>query len=349
VVASSLGLDVEHTHDKEEVAAGFMHPWAREMHRRGVTFNGRERDRLFLGAAHGGFLDLSDLSGADSGLDGRGLVAADFDRDGDLDLFAHHLQRGSHALLRNDLGTGPDRGSLTLELRDDTTPNREGVGATVTVAAGGRRVAQVVARGSGFASCGPAELVFGTGSARTARVEVRWPDGDVESFGDVEVSGRHLLVRGVGKARSIPTEPRRLRDPLPPGIDLALGAKSPAIVLVDATGERVELEPTALARERGLELHFWASYCAPCVRDLPHLAREDGPAIVAISVDPPRDHARAAALLEKATGGRVRALFVSQSEADNLGRLDDVVDLSRLAIPMGLLLDREGRFQAVRR
>lgn len=350
MVASSLDLQVEHTHRDEEIEEGFMHPWAREMYGRGVTFNGKERDKLFLGRGDGRFDDLSDLSGADSGLDGRGLVAADFDDDGDLDLFAHHLQRGRHALLRNELGDGVSFAKVRLA---NDGPNWEGVGATVTAYAGGAATSQVVARGAGFISCGPAELVFGLGAAKSATLEVRWPDGVVEAFGSVDRGARVLLERGAGEPKALPARPTRLRDPLPAGLDLDVGELGPDLVLSDRDAAPLRRSIRELGAERGLLVHFWASYCEPCVRELARLGERagdpDGPAVLAISVDARGDWERAAALLERSTQGRVAAHFVSLSDADNAGGLDDLVDLLRLPIPTTLVFDREGRLVRVDR
>ena len=350
MVASSLNLEVEETHHHEEIEEGFLHPWAREMYRRGTTFNGKERDKLFLGRGDGRFDDLSDLSGADSGLDGRGLLAADFDDDGDLDLFAHHLQRGRHGLLRNDLGDGKSFLKLWLF---DPGPNREGVGATVRVSTAGRTNAQVVARGSGFVSSGPAELIFGLGSAPTGLVEVTWPDGAKESFGELPRGSRAKLVRGSGRAEAIPARATQLRDPMPQGLDLEIGAPVPALVVVDGAGEPVHWDVPALAAERGLFVHFWASYCEPCVRELPDLvelaAKADGPPVLVVSVDARREWARAEALLQRVGEGEATTHFVSLQEEHNLGGLDELVDLLRLPIPTTLRVDREGRLAEVLR
>ena len=53
-----------------------LHPWAREMYRQGLSFNGNERNKVFIGEPGSGLTDLSDVLGADSPLDGRALAAA---------------------------------------------------------------------------------------------------------------------------------------------------------------------------------------------------------------------------------------------------------------------------------
>ncbi|MFB3095508.1 MAG: FG-GAP repeat domain-containing protein, partial [Candidatus Acidiferrales bacterium] len=53
----------------------------------GFSFSGYERDLLSLNLGGKKFLDISGISGIDSVTDGRGSVFADFDNDGDLDVF----------------------------------------------------------------------------------------------------------------------------------------------------------------------------------------------------------------------------------------------------------------------
>ncbi|MFQ5654904.1 MAG: hypothetical protein ACE5GW_09260, partial [Planctomycetota bacterium] len=85
----------------------------------GLSFSGFERNRVFLGGgggAGGSYLDISDLSGADSEGDCRATVPADFDDDGDLDLFVNAIQRDCHMLYRNDAGAGSGNRSVKVRL-----------------------------------------------------------------------------------------------------------------------------------------------------------------------------------------------------------------------------------------
>lgn len=330
-------------------AARFLHPWASEMYRRGLSFNGNERDKLFLGLGGGHFDDASDLCGADSPLDGRALIACDFDDDGDVDLFCHNIQRGRHRLYRNDIGAA--NGFVKVRLRA-TEGQHEAIGATVTVVTARNSCTQVLSRGSGFASCMPPELVFGLGGAPEASVSVRWPGGILEEFGSVPRDSRVLLVEGIGRPAPVEARPAPLADPYPTGLKLAFGEKVPELVLLDASGERLVLDLEREVPEGGrLFLTFWASYCEPCVRELPVLEdlqlRADS-AVIAISVDVEADRGMATRLLAQ----RAPALtghFISPSEEDNEGRLDDVVDLWALAVPTTLVIGDQGRLQTVLR
>ena len=52
-----------------------------EIFQQGLSFSGFERNKVFFGRGDTKFLDLSDISGADSKGDCRAAVVADFDAD----------------------------------------------------------------------------------------------------------------------------------------------------------------------------------------------------------------------------------------------------------------------------
>src|SRR5262249_29869023 len=140
----------------------------------GLSLAGHQRDHLWRNAGEAGFVDLSDVSGADSPLDGRAVLAADFDDDGDVDLFVHEMEGERHRLYRND-ATAPGAGYLKVRLRA-TRSQWQAIGAEVVVKGGSAGpCSQVLQCGSGYLSCQPPELVFGLGDAKEGTIEVYWP------------------------------------------------------------------------------------------------------------------------------------------------------------------------------
>lgn len=126
---------------------------------------------------------------------GRGAAAADFDRDGDVDIAVNHLN-GPAALLRNE--TEPAGGWLQIELVG-TSSNRSGVGAVLTIDLGRQRLVRTRQAAAGYCSCGEERLSIGLGdAARVERVSVRWPSGRHESWDDLPVRAFRQLVEGTG-------------------------------------------------------------------------------------------------------------------------------------------------------
>jgi Flp pilus assembly protein TadD len=123
-----------------------------------------------------GFFDVSSVAGPyfRQHYVGRGAAFGDYDNDGDVDAFIVN-NGGPGILLRND---GGNRNHwLQVELRG-TKSNRQGLGATVRLTAGGsRQVRQTGAQGS-YLSQNSAIETFGLGGlAQADTLEVIWPSG----------------------------------------------------------------------------------------------------------------------------------------------------------------------------
>src|SRR6185312_1041111 len=109
-------------------------------------------------------------------------------------------------LLRNNVGER--RNWLAIELRG-TESNRDAVGASVTVEAGGRKFTRLVSAGSGFASQQSGRLYFGLGDqTQVDVVTVRWPRGRVEEFSKERIAARQLIRITEGKDFQVLELPR---------------------------------------------------------------------------------------------------------------------------------------------
>ena len=151
--------------------------------RREQTF--AQSPQLFLGDGSGGFDNASAAVGEGfrEPVVGRGIAYGDIDLDGDLDLLVT-VNGGTPRLFRNDLAGASGIGVLL----EGEAPNRDALGALVTVYAGDRRQRRFVATGSSYLSQSSLRpLLFGVGEALAAdSLLVRWPGtGGVTRMGPV--------------------------------------------------------------------------------------------------------------------------------------------------------------------
>ena len=133
-------------------------------------------DQLFHNNGDKTFDDVS----TESGLQrirprvGRGSATADYDNDGDLDLFVSNNNDRPN-LWRNDGGNGNNW--LSIKTVGETS-NRDGIGALITVHAGGFVQSEEVRAGSSYLSQNDLRVHFGLGTlAVVDTIDVRWPSG----------------------------------------------------------------------------------------------------------------------------------------------------------------------------
>ena len=140
---------------------------------RRVTF--AQPPHLFRGDGEGKFADVVKQVGPDlqRPIVARGGAWADIDNDGDPDLLVT-TNRGPAYLFRND----GSHGNHWLAVKTvGKKSNRNGIGARVTVHAGGQRHTLHVRSGISYCSQSQLPLLFGLGkTAKVDKVEVAWPD-----------------------------------------------------------------------------------------------------------------------------------------------------------------------------
>ncbi|HXE91050.1 MAG TPA: CRTAC1 family protein [Terriglobales bacterium] len=130
----------------------------------------------------------------------RGAAYGDLDNDGDLDLVVT-TNGGPAVLFRNDGGTNR---SLRVRLVG-TRSNRNGLGAVVTVTAGGEKQAQMLRSGSSYLSQSELVLTFGLGAQeRAGHVEIKWPSGQTDRLQNVAAGQTIVVEEGKGIASSLP-------------------------------------------------------------------------------------------------------------------------------------------------
>ena len=146
-----------------------------------------EKNLLFENGGDGRFADVS--AGAGPGLAveavSRGAAFGDYDDDGDLDVFVLNLN-GAPTLLHND---GGSRGNYLLVRAVGTISNRGGIGARISVSAGGRHQYAQILSGGSYLSHNDSRAHFGLGEVgQVDSLVVRWPGGIVQKLVDVEAN-----------------------------------------------------------------------------------------------------------------------------------------------------------------
>jgi hypothetical protein len=144
-------------------------------------FAAYDPDNLLLGQPDGKFREGGDAAGIALDRRGRGAAIADFNNDGMLDLAV--VNRGDPVSLFRNLGNRTAQGSrppgnwLAVELRQPL-PNRNAIGARVSVRVGNRTMARTVQVGGGHASGRAGWVHLGLGAAERTQIKVQWPDGE---------------------------------------------------------------------------------------------------------------------------------------------------------------------------
>ena len=156
-----------------------------------------EPNALFRNMGDGTFADITAIAGTGSLGKGHGATFADFDQDGDLDLYAglgghYDADTWDNALYRND---GPAQHYLSIELVG-TQANRSGLGARVAAFAAGRAIRAQRQSGFGFGSSNEPLLHLGLGSAtRVDSLHVLWPGQSPQRFFDLPVDCRIRIAQ----------------------------------------------------------------------------------------------------------------------------------------------------------
>ena len=152
---------------------------------------------LFLNDGKGIFHDVASEvgNGFDQPKVGRGLAYGDFDRDGDLDLLLT-TNNGPAYLYRNDQSAGNH--SIRFKLTGSIS-NRDAIGATAHVSAGGITQSRMVKCGSSYLSQSELPLTFGLEKHdRIDRVVIDWPSGRTEEYKSLAAGRSYACIESKG-------------------------------------------------------------------------------------------------------------------------------------------------------
>ena len=244
----------------------------------GFSFSGYERDPLYLNSGGKKFTDISGISGIDSITDGRAGVFADFDNDGDLDVFSTTIQHQAHLLFRNNIGQNGNFLRIILEGEKDT--GRDAFGSIVRVKTSAGILTKIKSGGSGFISQHDPRLLFGLGKdTRAEWIEVTWSNGKVEKFEGEALAGSTLLLKeDSGKIETVKLAKANLPNPLmkaeifAQSLKIKIGKPLPDFAVKTMTGGLSSMQKNYRPGRNTL-INIWATWCLPCAKEMPELEK----------------------------------------------------------------------------
>ena len=160
---------------------------------RGYSIFGQQRNRLLINDAGKGFADVAEICGMGDRGNSRGMVLADFDNDGDLDLVVTH-QFETAELFRNDREA--DRPWIGLQLvGDGVTVNRDAANARVEIREDdGQLMVAEVMNVSGFSAQGDRRIYFGLETDSEVDVSIAWRADRVTHHRALKTRRYHRIV-----------------------------------------------------------------------------------------------------------------------------------------------------------
>ena len=172
------------------VANGHVYP---EVAKEEIESDYAQRSLLFRNLGHGRFEEIGERAGLDERLAGRGVAFADYDDDGDIDVFVTHMNEKPR-LYRNETETTRHWVGLRLVGRESS---RGALGTKVTLESGGLRQIREVRSGASYLTQSDSRVFFGLGSRERAdRIEIRWPSGEVQEIASPGIDRYLLVVEG---------------------------------------------------------------------------------------------------------------------------------------------------------
>lgn len=163
------------------VANGHTYPQANLS---GLNTSYAQLNYLFLNLDNEHFEEVAAMAGPGLSIKevSRGAAVADYDDDGDLDIFVLNLNSTPN-LLRND---GGNRNNYLLIRTVGTRSNRDGIGTRITISVRGHKQYAEVQSGSSYLSHNDFRIHFGLGQKRLVEtLELHWPSGEVQTLHNV--------------------------------------------------------------------------------------------------------------------------------------------------------------------
>ena len=343
--------------------------------RTGRSLSGRQPNCAFLNCGRGAFANISAVSGLDFPDDARALAVVDWDHDGDLDLWLGNRTGPRLRLMRNRTHTpaiGQTRDFVTFKLRGRRC-HRDAIGARIQIELddpSGRTLMQTLYAGDGYLSQSSKWVHFGLGKHRQINhVQVSWPGGQTERFNDVQPGRHYVLVQDSGKAVewSRPsTQDGGLK--LTEAVQAPPESSSTAAIFLPSRLPLPTLHYKTFAdtdelidTQSPLLLHFWASWCSPCIEELKTMKTQAnqlqnaGLKVLSVTVDGFDPEKWTQASDAKRLLDRISYPFdAGVATAELLDKMEIVQTIlfhgqAPLAVPVSFLIDRDGALAATYR
>jgi hypothetical protein len=165
---------------------------------------------LYRNNGNGTFTDISDSAGPGitAHSSARGLAVGDLWNDGRVSAVVSNMN-ARPSLLVNEVHNGNHWVAIKTV---GTRSNRDGIGARITIKVGKRTLVDEVRSGSSYDSQSDLRVHFGLGaSTRLDSVEVRWPNGNLESFRELKIDSVNTVTEGTGSA--VEADPKKATVP----------------------------------------------------------------------------------------------------------------------------------------
>jgi hypothetical protein len=173
------------------MANGHVYP---EIDRSQIGETYRQKTLLYRNLGNGRFEDITASAGPGFSplRPARGLAIGDLDGDGRPEILIVNMN-DRPTLLKN---VGTRQNALAIQLTG-TKSNRTAIGARITVETAGHRQTMEVVGGGSYYSQNSFTQYFGLGKAAAAdRIEVRWPNGDSQTWSAVNANRTIRITEG---------------------------------------------------------------------------------------------------------------------------------------------------------